>query len=506
VRREELEDLAQRALGHAGGEAQATVTRERSLLSRFARSTPTQATEVDALAVSVTCVRDGHPASAATTRVDEEGLRDVAARAGAAADALASSGPGAYPGLPSPEPPRPHDGWDEATAALDPRPAGAALGAAFAVAGDHGAEAFGIWTAGAVETALASSTGVHAFDGVTDAYMKVICRDPNGRSGFAAATGTAAAQLDATELAGTAAGKLTGGEPVELEPGEYPVVFEPHAVGLLLEFLGMLAFNGLAHAEGRGALVGRLGERVVAPSVNLSDSPRYRETIPRSIDAEGVPKAPLPLIQDGVAHRVVHDTASAAVAGDGARSTGHALTPGGDPNGPEPFNLVLVGGGAADEAELAAPVERGLYVTRLWYVNVVDPKRTLLTGMTRDGTFLIEDGQVARPVRDVRFTDEVLRILAATEALSARPRLVTEGEFYGGRFAYGTVCPAPGGARRRRASAARSPRPRARCTRRGAAAGSRWRTAGGRPGSCRSARRPRTSARRAPCRARRGWR
>jgi predicted Zn-dependent protease len=155
-----------------------------------------------------------------------------------------------------------------------------------------------------------------------------------------------------------------------------------------------------------------------------------------------VPKAPLPLIQDGVAHRVVHDTASAAVAGDGARSTGHATAPGGSPWGPEPTNLVLLGGGATDEAELVAPIERGIYVTRLWYVNVVHPKQTVLTGMTRDGTFLIENGEVTRPVRDVRFTDSVLRLLGATEALSARPKLIGIAEFYGTRFAMGVVCPA----------------------------------------------------------------
>ena len=155
-----------------------------------------------------------------------------------------------------------------------------------------------------------------------------------------------------------------------------------------------------------------------------------------------MPKRPVPLIQDGVAHRVVHDIRSARLAGRGARSTGHALAPGGAPGGPVPTNLVLVGGGARDDDELAAPIERGLYVTRLWYVNPVHPKRTLLTGMTRDGTFLIEDGRITRPVGDVRFTDEALRILDATEALGAHPRLVTEAEFYGRRCASGVVCPA----------------------------------------------------------------
>ena len=103
---------------------------------------------------------------------------------------------------------------------------------------------------------------------------------------------------------------------------------------------------------------------------------------------------------------------------------------------------MLIGGGAVDEAELAAPIERGICVTRFWYVNVVHEKQTLLTGMTRDGTFLIEDGRIGRPLRDVRFTDSVLRILAATEALTASQRLVAEADFYGRRYASGVFCQA----------------------------------------------------------------
>jgi predicted Zn-dependent protease len=118
------------------------------------------------------------------------------------------------------------------------------------------------------------------------------------------------------------------------------------------------------------------------------------------------------------------------------------MAPGGDPFGPDPTNLVLIGGGAADEAELARPVERGVYVTRLWYTNPVRPKETLLTGVTRDGTFLIEDGEVTRPLEDMRMTDTVLGVLEGCEDLTAATRLVSEGEFYGRRFATGVVCPA----------------------------------------------------------------
>jgi predicted Zn-dependent protease len=181
---------------------------------------------------------------------------------------------------------------------------------------------------------------------------------------------------------------------------------------------------------------------MAASEIDLSDSPCFPRTLPRAFDFEGVPKASIALIQDGVAAAVVHDRRSAAMAGDGVRSTGHAGQPGGSPFGPVPTNLVLRGGAAADVAELATLIERGIYVTRLWYVNPVREKETLLTGMTREGTFLIEDGEITRPLRDVRFTDSVLRLLSATEALTREQRLVGEGGFYGRRFAHGVVCPA----------------------------------------------------------------
>ncbi len=435
-------EIAQRALALAGPDMQVTVISERSLMSRFARSAPTQATEVGDTSVEILALRDGHTASATTNRLDDDSLRTAARRAEAGALASARSGPGRHPGLAEPAPVRSHDGFDAATALLDPAQAGAALAEAFAIAGRHGLEAFGVWTAGAVRTAIASTTGLALDDEVTDAFMKIVCRDAAGRSGYAAGSATAAADVDAGALAWRAAGKVRDEALSDLGPGSYPVVLEPEALGLLLEFLGDLAFNGLDHAEGRGALSGRLGEAVAAPAIDLADTTRVARTLPRAFDFEGVPKAPVRLIAEGVAAGVVHDRRSAAVAGAGARSTGHAIAPGGSPHGPAPTNLVLAGGGAADIAELAAPIERGIYVTRLWYVNTVREKETLLTGMTRDGTFLIEDGKVTRPLRDVRFTDSVLRLLAETEALTTARRLVSEGEFYGRRFAAGVLCPA----------------------------------------------------------------
>ncbi|MEA2454295.1 MAG: hypothetical protein QOI45_557 [Thermoleophilaceae bacterium] len=436
-------DVAEAAVAAVpDGDALAHVVHERSLLLRFAGNRPTQATAVDDVTVELAVLVDGHLGRATTNATDADSLSACAARALLAAEAAAATAaPTTHPGFPPAPPPRPHAGHDAETAALDPERGGAALAATFATAERHNLEAHGVWTVGEDQRAVATSAGGAALDRTTDALMKVICIAPDGRSGYASSAAVAASKIDAEPLAERAAAKAVApGAPVELPPGEYPVVMEPRAVGCLLELLGETALNGLAYAEGRGALVGRLGQVVASPKINLADSPQFHATLPRAFDAEGIPKAPMPLIQDGVARAVVHDLRSAALAG--AASTGHALEPGGAPDGPMPYNLVLAGGGAADLEELCAPIERGVYVTRFWYENVVRPKETLITAVTRDGTFLIEDGRITRPLRDLRLTDSVLRILSGVQDLSARQELTSEGEFYDRRFAHGVVSPA----------------------------------------------------------------
>ena len=438
------DELARRAVEHGGPDAFALVTRERSLMLRFAAGRPTQSTEIDDVTIDIAIPVEGHVGRASTNEVEDDALAECAERARLAARAAEiAGGEGHFPGFgPSDRQAVALDAFDQDTAELDPEQGGAALVDAFQVAAAHGVEAHGIWTVAEQEQGWATA-GDGAAERRSDAFMKVIFIAPTGRSGYAASSSVAVGDISARELAESAARKaLAEGDQAELPPGEYPVVFESHAVGWLCDLLAGCAFNGLAHAEGRGALDGRLGEQVAASQIDLADVPAHPGTLPRSFDAEGMPKPPLPLIRDGVAHAVAHDLRSAALAGDGAVTTGHALAPGGHASGPYPTNLVLAGGGAADEAELCAPIERGIYVTRLWYANVVRPKETLITAVTRDGTFLIEDGRVTRPLRDLRLTDSVLRILSGTEALSREQRLASDGEFYGRRFAYGVVCPA----------------------------------------------------------------
>jgi PmbA protein len=449
-------ELAERAVARAAPGSLALVTHERSLMLRFAAGRPTQSTAIDDFTLEIAVPLDGHVGRASTNAPDDAAIAECAERARLAAEAAAVTGGGGFPGFAArrggaaaaapggaPRSPGAGDPFDPDTAALDPSAGAAALEAAFSVAAGHGVEAHGIWTVAEQEQAWASAGDPGGSERRTDAFMKVICIAPDGRSGYEASSSVAVGDLDGGAIAERAARKATAdGEPAELPPGEYPVVFEAHAVGWLCDLLAGCAFNGLAHAEGRGALDGRIGAAVAAPAINLADSPAHPRTLPRAFDAEGTRKMPLPLIQDGVAHAVAHDIRSAALAGDGAATTGHALAPGGDAAGPHPTNLVLAGGGAADESELCAPIERGIYVTRLWYANVVRPKETLITAVTRDGTFLIEDGRITRPLRDLRLTDSVLSILSRTSALSRDQTLTSDGEFYGRRFAFGVVCPA----------------------------------------------------------------
>lgn len=176
-------ELAQRALAlvRAGDGAQVTVSAERSLMLRYARSRPTQATAIDDLGVEIAVVRDGQVGTASTNVTGDGALAACARAAEQAAEAAArSGGPGVYPGLPEPAPVHAHDGHDPETARLDPARGSAVLATVFDVAAELDVEAHGTWTAGEVETALASSTGVAARDLVTDAFMKVRRSRPTG--------------------------------------------------------------------------------------------------------------------------------------------------------------------------------------------------------------------------------------------------------------------------------------------------------------------------------------
>ncbi|HTS14982.1 MAG TPA: metallopeptidase TldD-related protein, partial [Candidatus Sulfotelmatobacter sp.] len=207
-------------------------------------------------------------------------------------------------------------------------------------------------------------------------------------------------------------------EPVSLPPGEYPVVLEPYAVVDLLDMLGYLGFSALAVQEGRSFF--EAGKVIGSPLVTIIDDAEDSAGAPVSFDYEGVPKRRVPLVEAGVCREAVFDAQTAARAH--RESTGHGL-PAPNPYGPFPLNMIMSAGDASRD-ELIGGLERGLLVTRFHYTNPVHPKLAIVTGMTRDGTFLVEQGRIVGPVRNLRFTQSYLEALAGVEAVGRERRLL----------------------------------------------------------------------------------
>jgi predicted Zn-dependent protease len=396
--RHELLGIAERALERVEGEAQATAWWERQLSAG-----PGTAVTSEAVSVEVAVLRDGRVGTAVTTDVDDNGLR----RAAAGAARLAATGHAAAP-LPGPSRGRRHEGYDPAVPRLDP--------ADLALPGGC------TWRAAAARTAIVSTRGVRAYEQRSFGELRVRRHGAPGRSLELTATAVRPGGLDAAALAARAEALLAGAaEPAAVETGEHAVVLGPWAMAEVLR-RAALAFGGPV-----SPLADVLGTRVAASTINLSDSPRFAATLPRSYDAEGAPRQPLPLIQDGVAHRL---------AGPG---TGHALGPGGA-GGTLPEHLVLVGGGAADLDELTAPVERGLLIPSLslhgaW---ILGRRGSALA----EGVRVIRGGEPAEPVPNLTVLFEPLELLGRVQALTARQRTIPPPLLRSARTASATVTPA----------------------------------------------------------------
>jgi len=284
--------------------------------------------------------------------------------------------------------------------------------------------------AGLVETtgselAVVNSQGVRAYHAGTRAAVNVLATGADS-AGYAEGVASALDDLDPAGLARRADEKVRlGARPREVPPGDYPVVLEAGATVVLLHRLAQ-AFAGRAVRDGSSPLVGRAGQRVCAPSVTLVDDPLSPLLPGLPFDAEGVPRRRTTLIERGVARELTYDAATARATG--TTPTGHALLPP-NPLSGQPTHLVMAGGDA-DLAELVGGVERGLYVTRFHYTNLVHPVRSTVTGTTRDGTFLIEDGRIVGGVRNLRFTQSVLAALDAVEAVGRDGEVAYE-RFFG---------------------------------------------------------------------------
>lgn len=430
-------ELAERAWRAAeADEADAVVHVEQSGFARFAGSEVHQPTLIRDETVTLRVVRDGKVGCALTNRTDDDGLREAARRAAEAADS-APADPG-YPGLQPPSQVPTVTGFDEETASLTPEEQAAAAAKAIEAAPDYGL--YGYFTSGATETAIASSTGHSVSQRMTDASALAIAASDDA-SGYAEATSWKSGELDPAAVAREAAEKAarTLGA-VEIEPGTHAAVLEPYAFSELLWYFGFSSLGALPLLEGRSYLSGRLGERLFDERFTLVDDGLDPHGLPKAFDLEGAPKQPVTIVEDGVAKDVVWDRRTAKRAGDGHVSTGHALTAPAQGFGPLPLNLAVRGGDASPD-ELAERVGDGIYVTRLHYLGVVDPREGIITGMTRDGTFRIEGGKVTKPLANLRFTTSFPKLVEGLLGLSEEVVLVNRSDFYDERYPFGTRVP-----------------------------------------------------------------
>jgi PmbA protein len=434
-------EIAGRALEHASvaaDEAEASVHSERSGLARFAASKQHQPTLVEDTVVTVRAVRDGRVGVAVTNRTSDEGLRELAARATDAAKRVRVDPD--FPGLPAPAVTPAVEGYDDDTAALDPDEQARLAAHAIAATGDT--PAYGYFTSGVTELAFLSTAGLEVSQRLTDATVLVLASD-DGRSGFATQTASGVGGVDPRECGAEAAEKAGRTENArELEPRPYRAVLEPYALADLLQYFAWDSFGGLGLLEERSYLAGRLGERVFDERVTIWDDALEPAGLPKAFDFEGVPKQRVTLVENGVARGAVWDRRSAKRAGGDVRGTGHAPPVTLQAYGPLPFALSLAGGEAASLDELVAAVDDGIYVTRVHYLGIVDPRRGVLTGMTRDGTFSIRGGKLAEPLVNLRFTVAMPDVLADVPALSRDVTLVNQSDFYGERYPVGALVPA----------------------------------------------------------------
>jgi len=211
--------------------------------------------------------------------------------------------------------------------------------------------------------------------------------------------------------------------PGTIEPGKYEVILTPYALSEFIGAMTYLSINARAVEQGTSFLIGRLGEKIFPDLISLCDDGLSDCTIPLPFDFEGVPKKKVVFFEKGVAKEIVYDTFYAYKAN--RQSTGHSL-PQPNPYSPYPMNLIMEGGDSSKD-DLIKNVKRGLYVQRFWYTNPMDPRNLLITGMTRDGLFLIEDGKITRPVKNMRFTESIINAFNNCLELSKERKIMYDG-------------------------------------------------------------------------------
>ncbi|MDP8255735.1 MAG: TldD/PmbA family protein [Candidatus Alcyoniella australis] len=400
---------------------EAVVIAHDSGLTRFANNTIHQNVATDNAQVSLRTILGGRIGLASTNRLDAQSLDQCLERSLQIAELMPATPD--WPGLPAPTPLEPLETFDQQTAELDPAGRAQIVKRIIAVAQDAGQSTAGAFKTGATEVAVFSSAGMERYQPLTGAALTVVNQHEDG-SGYASEAARAVEQVDYMRAAQTAMRKAeTSRGPGALDPGTYDVLLEPEAVAGAIEWLNFIGFGSRSFEQQTGFLAGRRDNKIAGDQITIVDDGRHPGALPMPFDFEGVPRRRVPLIQGGLAKGPVHCTLSGARAG--TVSTGHALPPEESSEGALPLNLV-VEPGPENPQQMLEGLERGILITRFHYINgFLDTRKAVLTGLTRDGTFWVENGKIIRPLKQLRFTQNFIEAFSNVAALGNERRTVT---------------------------------------------------------------------------------
>ena len=391
-------------------------------LTRFANNTIHQNVAEQALAVSVRTVLDGRTARATTNKTDDDSLRRVVETAKSLArsqprnpDLLPMPGPQKYAKVPR---------YFENTTHATPADRARAVARVAAMAEKNKQTAAGIFSTGVTQSAIVNTKGLFASHRQTRAEFSVTILESDS-SGWAKANSPDLDQLDPAAMARSASEKSAASrKPSEAAPGRWTVILEPSAVLDLVGFL-FYDFSGTAMWDQRSCFTKRMGKRVLGENITIHDDAYNPLQSGAPFDGEGIPRRKILLVDKGVPINLVYSRATAQKMK--AKPTGHGFPLPND-MGEAPMNLVFSGGSSTVD-EMVRSTERGILVTRLWYIRDVDPYEKVLTGMTRDGTFLVQDGRVAGGIRNFRFNQSILEMLSNVEMMGLPVRAAGEESF-----------------------------------------------------------------------------
>ncbi len=391
----------------------------REALTRFANNTIHQNVAEQAQWLSVRVLVDQKTARATTNRFDADSIRRAVEQSIALARSAAADP--SLPPLAEPATITQVQRFDAVTAETIPIERARAVAEAIRIVEGAGQTAAGIYSTGQSVEAIFNSRGVAAWHGETMANFSITAMAGDS-SGWAKASSIARGPVDPVELASRASEKARlSHDPREIAAGRYTVVLEPAAV---LDLVGQIFpdFSATSLEDQRSFLTDRLGTKLFGDNIHIYDDVAHPLQAGVPFDGEGVPRRKLTLVDAGVPRDLAYARATAQRAG--VQPTGHGFPL---PNeiGEAPMNIVIAGGSTSIE-QMIASTERGVLVTRLWYIREVDPFAKIMTGMTRDGTFLIEDGRVVCGLRNFRFNQGVVELLNNVESLSPAAR--TSGE------------------------------------------------------------------------------